>query len=98
MYIDDILVATTNIEHHLKVLEKLFKTMVANKLEIKIWNCKFLGIIEYLGYEISKQGIAPTEKGLETVMNFGIPENIHGVRRSIGLCFSIFESSFKTFQ
>ena len=34
IYIDDILVATTTLEHHFEVLRKLFKLMVQNQLEM----------------------------------------------------------------
>ena len=70
--------------------------MVENKLEIKTQKCKFLSEEEYLGYQISEQGVQrnsergvlnkeTTKKGIEAVMNFGIPENVHEEQRFIGL-------------
>lgn len=61
--------------------------MVQNKLEMKIEKCKFLfKTIEYLGYEISERGIMPTKKGVESVLNFKVPENINELQKFIGLC------------
>lgn len=63
VYMDDILVATTTLEHHLKVLKKLFKIFVENKLELRLDKCKFLyNKIEFLGYDIEKRGVSPTRR------------------------------------
>lgn len=49
-YIDDFLIATETLDHHLKVLKRVFRMMVDNKLDLRIDKCKFLfKKIGYLG-------------------------------------------------
>lgn len=82
---DDFLVATVTLEHHLDILKQVFKLLVDNKLELKIDKCTFLQI-EYLRYCISEQVVRPTDHGIEAVINFPIPQNVHQVQSFLGLC------------
>lgn len=87
IYMDDILVATETLEHHLEVLKRVFKTLSENHLELRIDKCYFLQTeIEYLGYVISGQGVRPTRRGVEAIEKFSIPKNVRDVRGFIGLC------------
>lgn len=86
-YLDDVLIATDNIERHLEVLKKCFSLMVQNKLEHHLDKCKFLEKeTEYLGYKISDSGISPTNRGVEAVCNFPVPQNIRELQSFLGLC------------
>lgn len=42
VYMDDILVATETIEHHLTILQQVFKLMIDNILSLRIDKCKFV--------------------------------------------------------
>jgi len=42
VYMDDILVASRNIEDHFEILAEVFKRLVENKLELRTVKCKFL--------------------------------------------------------
>lgn len=54
VYMDDFLVATETIEKHLEVLDRIFRLLVENKLELRLSKCHFLyEEIEFLGYVIS---------------------------------------------
>ena len=87
VYIDDFLVATETIEHHLKILKRVFRLLVENKLTLRIDKCKFLfEKIEYLGYSISAEGISPTETGIDAVLRFPVPESVRHVQSFLGLC------------
>lgn len=86
-YIDDFLIATESLEHHLIVLKKVFRLLVDNKLNLRIDKCKFMFTsIEYLGYFINSEGIRPTNSGIEAVANFPIPQSIKSVQSFVGLC------------
>lgn len=57
VYLDDFLIATETIEHHFQVLEKVFKLLVANRLELRLDKCRFLQTkLDYLGYTITNEG------------------------------------------
>ncbi|XP_015432072.1 PREDICTED: uncharacterized protein LOC107188311 [Dufourea novaeangliae] len=68
IYMDDILIATQTIDHHLEILERVFKTISENLLELRIEKCYFLQTeVEYLGYIVSEKGIKPTRSGIDAV-------------------------------
>lgn len=49
IYLDDILVASETLEHHLEVLQRVFQLSVRNKLELRLDKCVLLVTeIEYL--------------------------------------------------
>ena len=74
IYMDDILIATQTIEHHLEILERVLKTLSENLLELRINKCYFLQTeVEYLGYLVSAKGMKPTRSGIEAVEKFPIP-------------------------
>ncbi|XP_076659907.1 uncharacterized protein LOC143363195 [Halictus rubicundus] len=95
---DDFLIATETIEQHLQILEKVFKLLVANRLELRLDKCKFLQTkLVYLGYTVTNEGIYPTEKGLEAVKNFPIPRNLRDIQSFLGMC-SYFRKFVKNFS
>lgn len=66
IYLDDFLIATKTIGHHFDVLEKVFKFLVANRLELRLDKCWFLQTkLDYLAYTITSEDIRPTNQGLE---------------------------------
>lgn len=71
VYLDDFLIATETIEHHFRVLRKVFELLVANRLELRLDKCQFLQTkLDYLGYTITEKGIRPTDRDLDAVTNF----------------------------
>lgn len=97
IYMDDILMAIQTIEHHLKILERVFKTLPENLLELRLEKCYFLQTeIEYLRYMISEQGVTPMKSGIETIERFPIPKSTRDVHSFIVLCsyFSKFICNF----
>ncbi|XP_076282085.1 uncharacterized protein LOC143209808 [Lasioglossum baleicum] len=77
VYLDDFLIMTETIEHHLQILEHVFKLLVANKLKLRLDKCNVLQTkLDYLGYTINDEGIRPTKRGLEAVANF--PKFVEG--------------------
>jgi len=86
-YLDDFLVATQTLEHHMTVLKRIFKLLTENRLEIRSDKCKFLFTeIEYLGYLVTEKGISPTKNGIDAVINFPLPTNVYKLQSFLGLC------------
>lgn len=97
IYMENILVAIQTIEHHLKILERVLKTLPENLLELRLEKCYFLQTeIEYLRYIISEQGVTPMKSGIETIERFPIPKSTRDVHSFIVLCsyFSKFICNF----
>lgn len=87
IYLDDIMIASKTLEEHLKLLDKVFKLLVDNRLELRIDKCSFLNTtIDYLGYTISNNTIKPNFRGIESVKNFAMPQNVKQVHSFLGLC------------
>lgn len=86
-YVDDLLITSSSIEHHLHhikaVLEKLKEaniTVNINKTEF----CKKQ--VKFLGHIISAEGIAPDPEKVEAIRNFPIPHDVKHLRAFLGLC------------
>lgn len=87
VYLDDFLIAMETIEHHFRVLRRVFELLIANRLELRLDKCRFLQTkLDYLGYTIKDEGIRPTDRGLEVVKNFPIPRSVRDVQSFLGLC------------
>lgn len=98
IYLDDIMIATENINDHLEILSMVLVKLVENNLELRIDKCRFLEKeIEYLGYIIDEFGIRANEKGLESIKNFPLPQKVQSVQSFLGLC-SYFRRFIKDFS
>lgn len=98
VYLDDFLIATKTIEHHFQVLEKVYKLLVANRLELRLDKCRFLQTkLDYLGYTITNEGIRPIDQGIKAIKKFPDPRNIRDVQSFLGLC-SYFRKFGENFQ
>ena len=53
--------------------------------------------IDYLGYNISDDGVRPTKSGVEAVINYPVPKSPREVMQFIGLC-SYFRKYIKNFS
>lgn len=98
VYLDNFLIATETIEYHLAILEKTFKLLVANCLELRLDKCWFLQTrLDYLGYTVTSEGIRPTTQGIGAVKTFPVPWNVRDVQSFLGLC-SYFRKFVKGFS
>lgn len=98
VYLDDIMVATEDIDEHMEILQDVFKRLVDNKLELRLDKCSFFQReIKYLGYMISGKGIKANRDGLIAIQNFPIPTKVQDVQSFIGMC-SYFRRFIKDFS
>ncbi|CAG9132567.1 unnamed protein product [Plutella xylostella] len=85
-YIDDILIFAKDADECLERLEEVLQLLDNANLTLNLAKCDFLrDKIDYLGYEISAEGVRPGEKKISCVLNFPRPENVHNVRQFLGL-------------
>ena len=55
-------------------------------LKLNLGKCSFLkGKLEYLGHEMSGDGVRPGDKKIQAITNFPTPGNVHGLRQFVGL-------------
>lgn len=84
-YIDDLLIASTTQEEHEEHLRSVFKRLSEYGLCISPDKCVFgSDQIDFLGYRITPDGVAPLPDRVNALINFKKPETIAELRRFIG--------------
>lgn len=85
-YIDDLLIPTCTVEEGLDNLRLVLNIIRESKLTLNLDKCTFLQPkLEYLGYEISENGLRPGQKKIDAVTRYKEPSNIHELRMFLGL-------------
>ena len=73
-YMDDCLVYTKDRDSHLKTVEELFKRLSDNGLAVHLDKCEFSKpSIQFLGYQVDGDGVAPLPKKITAISNFPPP-------------------------
>lgn len=96
-YMDDILIPSESFESGIQKLIIVFNKLRSANLTLKPQKCYFFqDKVEYLGFEVSKEGIQPGLRKTEAVFNFPSPKDVHNVRQFLGLA-SFFRRFIKGF-
>ena len=86
LYMDDALTVANTFEEHLFNLEKMFQNLQKNDLSCNPTKCEFgFTSIEYLGYQISTDGIKISQKKIEAIKKIQPPKNVKSLQRVFGL-------------
>lgn len=97
VYLDDIILATVDIEKGLALLERVLHCLKEANLQLNLDKCSFLKTTtDYLGHEVTAGTIRPGLHKIESVTKFKTPTNVHEVRQFIGLA-SYFRKYIKDF-
>lgn len=76
IYLDDILISTQTINEHINILIEVFRIMSENCLKLRTDKYSFLQqTIQYLGYEVSFDGVKPKPHNILAIKKFSIPKN-----------------------
>lgn len=85
-YIDDVLLPTVTEKEGLDLLRTVLGIIRDAGLTLNLEKCFFLqSKIDYLGYEISDEGIRPSNKNIVAVTNYAEPKDVHELRMFLGL-------------
>ena len=86
VYFDDILIFSEDEESHAKDVEEVLRILDENNLKISVEKCSFFkDKIDFLGYEISRKGMKPTEEKRKYILEFPEPTDAKSLRRFLGL-------------
>lgn len=86
VYIDDVLIPTESSEDGFEQLEKVLQALQTNGLTLNLTKCRFFQEqIEYLGREITGEGVSPGSSKIMAVMKVEDPINVKQVRQFLGL-------------
>ena len=98
IYLDDIVLATCDVDSHLLLIERVLKRLREYNLELKMSKCKFLyQEIDYLGYAVNKAGIRPNDAHIKVIRNYPEPKNAKELQSCLGL-FSYFRRFVSSFS
>ncbi|KAG7311665.1 hypothetical protein JYU34_002718 [Plutella xylostella] len=85
-YIDDVIIASSDEEQHREHLRQVFQRFEEYGITINLNKCEFgQSQIEFLGYMVSKDGIAPLKSKIDVIQNFPRPETVAQLRRFLGM-------------
>jgi len=86
VFLDDIKIASTNVEKHFEILELVLSRLAEYNVRINLEKCIFFKEqISYLGHIIGKDGIKKEQKKMEAVEKLPRPRNVSEVRAFLGL-------------
>ena len=81
VFLDDVLIYSANPEDHAEHLRKVLGKLREHKLFAKASKCEMLKTsVEFLGQQISRGGMTPTEAKLKAVRDWAAPKDVKGVR------------------
>lgn len=86
VYLDDICVASANMQQHLQHVEIVFQRLQQYGLTINFGKCVFgQNSVRFLGHTVDKNGIRPHFDKVEVIRNFKLPSIANELRRFIAM-------------
>ena len=87
IYIDDVIIYSQEPQEHANHLREVFERLKDFDLLIQSPKSFFAkDAVEYLGHEVTKEGIKPLEDKTEIVRTWKKPETSSDIRQFLGLC------------
>jgi transposase InsO family protein len=85
-YMDDIIIPSTTVEEGLQRLRSVLEVLRQHNLTLKLSKCSFFRTkIDYLGREISEEGIRPGQTKIDAILRMDVPRSVKHVRQFLGL-------------
>lgn len=85
-YIDDLIIASSCSILHKQHLAKVFERFTQYGISINLSKCCFgREKLEFLGYEVSTDGIRPLEDKVQAIKSFPKPQTVAELRRFLGM-------------
>ena len=85
-YMDDVVIFSRTFSEHIADIKEVFERFRAAKISLKASKCTFAAkTVDFLGYELSSQGIKPQNKLTSAIKEFPQPTNRKEVKRFLGM-------------
>ena len=85
-YMDDIVIFSRTFDEHISDIRTVFERLRAANISLKASKCTFAAeMVDFLGYELSAQGIKPQKKLTSSIKDFQQPTNRKEVKRFLGM-------------
>jgi hypothetical protein len=87
VYIDDLLVISAgSFDDHLKKLEVVLQRLRDKGFQVNAAKSNFCALeVDYLGYTLTREGIAPQKKKVAAILALKPPNNVKQLRRVLGI-------------
>ena len=86
VYLDDILITGETEAEHLKNLDAVLTRLEEGGMRLKRKKCSFmLPAVEYLGHNISAEGLRPTNEKIRAIVDAPVPQDVTQLRAFLGL-------------
>lgn len=85
-YLDDIIIATSDFESHLKTLTEVLTRLNNAGLTLREDKCAFgRSELKFLGYVVNRNGLNVDPEKVSAIVNMPTPNNVKEVRRVLGM-------------
>lgn len=82
VYLDDVVIVTQTLEHHLVVLEEVFERLREANLTVSWEKCQFCRPeMKYLGYVVDRNGLHVDPDKVRAMLELPVPKTVSEVRR-----------------
>lgn len=86
LYIDDVLIASDNVDEHLVHLDSVFERLSNFGVVVNVDKCKFLNCeVNFLGHRVAKNGVSPLPEKVADNQNFPKPLIVCELKRFLGV-------------
>ena len=86
VYLDDILIFSRTLQEHIQHIRGALEKLRAAQLYARLHKCAFFQQkVEYLGFDVSSQGIQPSPEKVRTVVEWPRPCSVKDIRSFLGL-------------
>ena len=85
VFLDNVIIYSANPQDHAKHLRTVLGKLREHKLYAKASKCEMLKTsVEFLGQQICRSGMTPTEAKLKAIRDCATPKDVEGVRSFLG--------------
>ena len=85
-YLDDILIFSQTLQEHIGHIRQALEKLRTAKLYARLHKCSFFQKrVEYLGFDVSAQGVQPSPEKVRTIVEWPRPQSVKDVRSFLGL-------------
>lgn len=86
IYIDDIIIFSKTFEEHMEHIKIILETLRKANFRVQPDKSEFIkNEVEFLGFVVSKDGLHPNPKKIESIQKYPEPQNLKDLRAFLGL-------------